>query len=256
MTPPLPAGKPATPGDGGSDDEVDVPLGKDAASVGGEGSAENYGPSGGAQALGRGYGGRLRNSLSTVETQFQNLPKRRSMQITWILIQIFIFPYFVSSLVAAENFSPNFVFSLFWFTVQAVIVGVFGWLHLSRIAWQTPKIYGAITASCTFMSLQSLNTAIDVGAYNSPEVSLNVYPVRATIAFAVFLFLFYSLMLLFFYCWGTLLRLDGGSGNNEGLSDYDQMGLFREDDHNHANQQYRDAPTMSGTESDFEAHTL
>ena len=170
-----------------------------------------------------------------ITAQFNNLPKRRTLQTLWIVCQALIFPYFICSCAAASGSVPSaLVFTLIWTSLQAVALGIIGWLLLTRQSWQTPQTFGGVLASCCWMASITLNDAIDIGYFNNQmntALGGNVDAVRATIAFAVFLFLTYSTLVVLLWLWGDLLALKGGNGSHGGLGGVDSLqGGFSEND--------------------------
>ena len=158
-----------------------------------------------------------------VQAQFNNLPKRRTLQTLWLVCQALIFPYCISSFASMGGQVPGeLIFTLVWTALQAVALGVVGWLMLTRQSWQTPQIFGGVMASCCWMASISFNNAVDIGYFNSQvnaAVGGNVDAVRSTIAFAIFLFLTYSVVVALLWQWGDLLALNGSGANGMGSVD-------------------------------------
>lgn len=84
------------------------------------------------------------------------------------------------------------------------------------------------------MASITFNDAVDIGYFNNQVNAAtggNVDAVRATIAFAVFLFLTYGTLVVLLWKWGDLLALKGGDGGGRGMGDVDSLqGGFNEND--------------------------
>ena len=81
----------------------------------------------------------------------------------------------------------------------------------------------------------TFNDAVDIGYFNNQVNAAtggNVDAVRATIAFAVFLFLSYGTIAVLLWYWGDLLALKGENGNVGGMGSVDSLqGGFNENDY-------------------------
>ena len=106
-----------------------------------------------------------------------------------------LLPFFISGCATAGGeFPGGVVFSFIFVTFIAIAVSLFGYQIMLKPEFRSDERYGMLLASVFFMTMFSFNEAVDAGSFNRNFYQLlgvNLPAVRATIAFAVFLFLGY-----------------------------------------------------------------
>ena len=153
---------------------------------------------------------------------FFGMKKTALVKYVWTWNTGMLLPFFISGCATAGGeFPGGVVFSFIFVTFIAIAVSLFGYQIMLKPEFRSDERYGMLLASVFFMTMFSFNEAVDAGSFNRNFYQLlgvNLPAVRATIAFAVFLFLGYLVALFMLYNWKEELEWNDGSSSRN-LSD-------------------------------------